>query len=329
MADFTLALSRNGIKDILVTLADRAAGKVNSDPVPLGTSVSYTVSTSWRFEVGDLFFAPMIELNETDFVLDFHFKFRIEVPKIEVGGQTVCFAKPFGEVSCVTLPVITLYDGGVFEFDIGIDGFRSEIEGAIDFQIVHFKPEESDQLDTTIRFFWENRVSNAFAETPEVSDFFAMAMKQGWELRIIPGWMDFDLIDEPGTIAGQFERELSNAITTWGADLSASDRNALLDLSGDLTTLIEGLLDIHDDHDTWILARISELGIVREVAKILSDRLGFFYLVKLLHEQKFPISEDIPFSEDIPPVRFEISNAALTIEPEELRIEVDIKAPDL
>jgi hypothetical protein len=315
---------QEGIKDILHALADMAAGQVTSDPIQLNDLVTLRVAASWFFQVGDLTFAPMITLDGTDLVFDwFSFDFQVEVPKIEIGGQVVCIRNPDGGFSCWKIPPVTLYEGGNFEFSVVFDGFHSEIDRGMDLKIVHFLPGEADQIDAATRFFRQNHLSTAFADTPEASDFFTMAMRQGWELRLIPGWLDVDLIDEAGTAASKFHTALDSAVEQWGADLSTTERDALLDISGSLADHIEGLLDIHDDIETWVLATIADLGITRQANQMISDRLGFLYLIKILEEQKFRISEDIH------PVVFEISNAAPTIEPEGLRIEVDIKAPDL
>jgi hypothetical protein len=332
MADVTVAISRKATTRVLHGLTNRAAAAgTTTSSTPINDSVTVDIVAAWRVpEDYTVTFdddPDAIRINELDIVIDrLDLTFRVNLPTITVGGN--CLARhPVSGACLAQLPVFPLFQAATdFTIPVSLTGFRAEVSGELDLNLVHFSAADADALSVAARAFRENLVSNLAQQLapdtpPEILDFFRMALVDGWELRAEPHWIDVDPFDVPDAAAASFNAQLTNAINGFGASLPATTRAALAAVVGNIGDFIRAVLDLPDDLQEFLLNLITSIGLVDQILELLSNQFGFLYILKVPDEPEFDISPDIP------PVAVRVTNAALNIEPEELSIDIDIDVP--
>lgn len=332
MTDITLAFSRQGIAEVLASLANAMSGAGSSAlSVSTGTSpnifVDITLTAKWHIEVGELLFQnnpDKITLEETDLILDqLALEVHIDPPPVSIGGGWVDL--PFG-VS-IKLPQITVFKSSdIFVTAVALEGLRGEVEGSLDLNLFHFQTTNLNLLDTEVRAFRQRLVDSPPDSSSPMGDFYRSALQDGWELRLLPIGLDVDLIDTAdmagdaiGRIVDQFVNQMDRHIAN--LPFANEIRAFIDDVHGGLRDFVTGLLDLPDDAETWLWDVITNSEIVYKIIEKINEPLGFLYLVKVPDLPKFRVSEEIPA------VAIKIEDARIKLETEELALELDIGVP--
>ena len=332
MPDITFAIRRVGViggplglNDVVSALAN-TVNKYNYN-FPNDDDVVARVTAKWHISVGAITFSnnpDAITLAETDLIFDkLRIEFPIDLPDVTAGGGWIDIPNPAGGIPIsIQLPTVNVFTRDEdLVISVVLDGLRSEVQGAMNLNLVHFKFADSNLVDETAREIRRGLARQFVDAEPWIRDFFKLATKDGWELRLEPLWFDFDLVDS-ADINGDMVNHVGKQLIEFATGLPDDIRTAFESINGDLSEFLRALLDIDDDIETWILDNLTRLDVIRRILDIISERMGFMYLVKVADDPKFPVGEGIP------PVAIAIDNARIRLTSEELLLDLNIGVPD-
>ena len=329
MADVRITTRRDAVEELLETLTEMAAGSVTEE-LRLNDRVVVDIRASWRFAGGFRLsfddYPDALRLNELDLIFDvLEFTFRVDLPSIVAGGQ--CVVRDLAGRCVARLPAISLFTASSdVVIPVVLNGLRSEGSAEIDFELVHFRTEDANELSAVARGYRQGlsaRLDDLASDTPpEVLDFFRMAWTDGWELRAEPHSFDLDVVDVSDMAAAAFDSQLQRGITDWAAGLDPGTRALLGSLASGATTFVRTVLDLPDDLQEFIQNALTSIHLIDQALTALSEQVGFLYLVKIPERPVFQVARDVPA------IALEVADGSLNVETDELRLKLDVEVPD-
>lgn len=299
MANITLALSENAVKELFENVRDNF--HISKSGGSTG-AFSATYNVGVRLEGGtiDLKDSPdEVKINELDVVYDpLSVNLSVDIPEITIGGFCILWIPIKG---CILhAPEISLFSANPdINIPLNLSGLiESEISGGFDIKVKYF----DDPANAAMNVYQ--------AHQNNVAD--------KWRFHLDPRWIDLDIIDISDTVGNILDSIVNTFINGVFGGLPDWAKDILSWLLGGIVDIVRGILDIGDDIDEWL-------------SDLLGVSFGLFDFIETAiadyFANKYPLYElenPYPILQGDPAVLLPISNFSIDIADEEIVLSADV-----
>lgn len=314
MSHLTLAVSEDGVNDVVGALLDPSVTRIRETPRWDGGAFAVEADIDGHLEHGsrllDFQDSPdQIKLDELDVVWDeFDLDFELDIPEQCIGGFCI---SPGWFGPCIRAPRKCFFSGDPdVEVTLPLDWIRSEVSVLADLVEGYSTNRTTDYLQAQVDEHAALEALEAAGESGPVEP----PLVNTWDVSLHPTTFDVDVFDVADMVGDVVEDLLDLVVDSLVGFLPDWAIDVLESVAGSLVGFVRDVLDIGDDTVEWLSDLI---GVSLDVPGIIIELLDDYFI----DYPVFRVEDPFPVLDWSPPLGEAVTGSGPRLVPVKVPIE--------